>query len=33
MFEKRCFVDPADVIAVHYECGNCHAAVVIPTKH
>src|ERR1035437_7376918 len=31
-FEKKCFVSPADVIAVHYECGNCHAAVVIPIE-
>jgi hypothetical protein len=31
-FEKKCFVDPADVIAVHYECGKCHPAVVVPVE-
>ncbi len=31
-FEKKCFVHPADVIAVHFECGNCHAAISVPIE-
>ncbi len=29
-FEKKCLVEPSDVIAVHFECNDCHASVVVP---
>jgi hypothetical protein len=31
-FDEKCFIEPSDIIAVHYECGHCHAAIVIPTE-
>jgi len=29
-FEKKCLIEPNDVISVQYECDNCHAAIVVP---
>src|SRR5271167_2432252 len=29
-FEKKCLVEPADIVAVHFECNNCHGAIVVP---
>jgi homoaconitase/3-isopropylmalate dehydratase large subunit len=29
-FEKKCLVESADILAVHYECGECHATIVVP---
>jgi len=31
-FEKRCLIEPSDVISVQYECDHCHAAVVVPIE-
>jgi hypothetical protein len=31
-FEKKCLIETSDIIAVHYECGNCHAATVVPVE-
>lgn len=31
-FEKKCLVESADIVAIHFECDNCHAAVVVPIK-
>lgn len=32
-FEKRCLIEPSDFISVQYECGHCHAAIVIPIEN
>ncbi len=32
MFEKKCLIEPLDITAVHFECDNCHASVVVPIK-
>jgi len=29
-FEKKCLFEPSDVVAVHFECDHCHAAIVVP---
>jgi hypothetical protein len=29
-FEKRCTVEPDDIIAVNFECGKCGASVRVP---
>jgi hypothetical protein len=29
-FEKKCLIEPSDFISVQYECGKCHAAIVVP---
>ncbi|HEU0046554.1 MAG TPA: hypothetical protein VFQ43_02965 [Nitrososphaera sp.] len=29
-FEKKCLIDPSDIVAVRYECDNCHAATSLP---
>ena len=29
-FEKRCLIELSDFISVQYECGKCHAALVVP---
>jgi len=29
-FEKKCLVESSDVMAVHFECDNCHASTVVP---
>jgi hypothetical protein len=29
-FEKKCFVQPNDIIAVHFTCAQCGAATVVP---
>jgi hypothetical protein len=29
-FERKCLTEPSDIIAIHYECRNCHASSVIP---
>jgi hypothetical protein len=29
-FEKKCFIEIGDVLAVHFECAKCHAATVVP---
>jgi DNA polymerase III alpha subunit (gram-positive type) len=29
-FEKKCLIEASDVVAVHFECNNCHASVVVP---
>ena len=29
-FENRCLIEPSDFISVLYECGKCHAAIVVP---
>ncbi len=29
-FEKKCLIEPSDIVAVQYECGHCHAAIVVP---
>ena len=29
-FEKKCIVEPSDIMAVHFECAHCHAATVVP---
>lgn len=31
-FEKKCLIEPDDIIAVQYECGNCRAAIIIPIE-
>ncbi|HEY4742640.1 MAG TPA: hypothetical protein VIH76_18735 [Candidatus Acidoferrales bacterium] len=31
-FEKKCLIEPSDFISVEYECGNCHAAIVVPIE-
>lgn len=30
--EKECLIEIGDVLAVHYECGDCHAAIVVPIE-
>jgi hypothetical protein len=30
MFEKKCLVEPSDIVAVHFECRQCGAAIVVP---
>ena len=29
-FEKKCLVEPSDIVAVHFECSNCHAVTSVP---
>ena len=29
-FENKCLLELTDIIAVHFECGSCHATTVIP---
>jgi len=29
-FEEKSFFEPSDILAVQFECVNCHASVVIP---
>ncbi len=29
-FEKKCLVEVADIVAVHFECDHCHASTVVP---
>ncbi len=29
-FEKKCLIEPADILGVHFECDKCHAAIVVP---
>jgi len=31
-FDKECLIETSDIISVHYECVQCHAAVVIPIE-
>ena len=31
-FEKKCLIELSDIAAVHYECANCHAAIVVPIE-
>lgn len=31
-FEKRCTIEPSDVLALVYECGKCGAATRIPAS-
>jgi hypothetical protein len=31
-FEKKCLIEPSDIVAVQYECDNCHAATVVPIE-
>lgn len=31
-FDKKCLIDPSDVVALHFECSNCHASVVVPIQ-
>jgi hypothetical protein len=31
-FEKKCLIETGDILSVQYECGNCHAAIVIPVE-
>jgi hypothetical protein len=31
-FEKRCLIETSDIVAAQYECGKCHAAVVVPIE-
>jgi hypothetical protein len=31
-FEKKCFIELSDIIAVQYECGNCRAAISVPIE-
>jgi hypothetical protein len=31
-FEKKCLIEPNDIVAVQYECGNCHAAILVPIE-
>lgn len=31
-FDKKCLVEASDVVAVHFECNECHASIVVPIK-
>lgn len=31
-FEKKCLIEVSDIAAVHYECGKCGAATVVPVQ-
>ena len=31
-FEKKCLIETGDILSVHYECGKCHAAIVVPIE-
>lgn len=31
-FEKKCFVEPEDILAVRFECSNCGSILTIPVK-
>jgi hypothetical protein len=31
-FKKKCLIEMSDVLAVQYECGTCHAAIVVPIE-
>lgn len=31
-FEHKCMIETADIVGIHYECGHCHAATVIPIE-
>jgi hypothetical protein len=31
-FEKKCLIEPSDILAIQYECDNCHAAIVVPIE-
>ena len=29
-FEKKCFIETSDILAVRYECSKCHVAFTVP---
>ena len=29
-FEKKCLVEPSDIIAVQFECAQCHGSTTVP---
>jgi hypothetical protein len=29
-FERKCLIELTDILAVHFECNNCHATTIIP---
>lgn len=31
-FKERCLIEPGDIMAVYYECSNCHSGVTIPIE-
>jgi hypothetical protein len=31
-FEKKCLIEVSDIVAVHYECSNCHSVSVVPIE-
>jgi hypothetical protein len=31
-FEKKCLIEPSDILAVQLECGKCRSAISVPVE-